>query len=278
MIFVAIAALSITCLSLIMRYSTLKTETLWGVIQGNYLTAAVLMGIIVLKNGSTEVSWFTLGLGALTGLTYSIGMYMNLTLMGKRGAAITASMIQLAVLIPITVSVFIYGEIITIQQIIGILLAVSSLPLLAAKPMQRLEIDREILPKIILTIIAVGFSQLSSKILIQSGYEAQNNYFFLAVFTSAAILVTPLTWRNRKKIQRNDPVYGVGVGMFNVLSNRSILLALTTIPGAIVFPVSSAGSLLMVTISAIFLFKEKVSKLNLIGIFLTLVAVVLINI
>jgi drug/metabolite transporter (DMT)-like permease len=278
MIFVAIAALSITCLSLIMRYSTLKTETLWGVIQGNYLTAAVLMGIIVLRNGSTEVSWFTLGLGALTGLTYSIGMYMNLTLMGKRGAAITASMIQLAVLIPITVSVFIYGEIITTQQIIGILLAVSSLPLLAAKPMQRLEIDREILPKIILTIIVVGFSQLSSKILIQSGYEAQNNYFFLAVFTSAAILVTPLTWRNRKKIQRNDPVYGVGVGMFNVLSNRSILLALTTIPGAIVFPVSSAGSLLMVTISAIFLFKEKVSKLNLIGIFLTLVAVVLINI
>jgi len=278
MIFVAIAALSITCLSLIMRYSTLKTETLWGVIQGNYLTAAVLMGVVVLRNGSTEVSWFTLGLGALTGLTYSIGMYMNLTLMGKRGAAITASMIQLAVLIPITVSVFIYGETITTQQIIGILLAVTSLPLLAAKPMQRLEIDREILPKIILTIIVVGFSQLSSKILIQSGYQAQNNYFFLAVFTSAAILVTPLTWRNRDKIQRNDPIYGIGVGLFNVLSNRSLLLALTTIPGAIVFPVSSAGSLLLVTISAIFLFKEKVSKLNLVGIFLTLVAVVLINI
>jgi len=278
MIFVAIAALSITCLSLIMRYSTLKTETLWGVIQGNYLTAAVLMGVVVLRNGSTEVSWFTLGLGALTGLTYSIGMYMNLTLMGKRGAAITASMIQLAVLIPITVSVFIYGETITAQQIIGILLAVASLPLLAAKPMQRLEIDREILPKIILTIIVVGFSQLSSKILIQSGYQAQNNYFFLAVFTSAAILVTPLTWKNREKIQRNDPVYGIGVGMFNVLSNRSLLLALTTIPGAIVFPVSSASSLLLVTISAIFLFKEKVSKLNLVGIFLTLVAVVLINI
>jgi len=278
MIFVAIAALSITCLSLIMRYSTLKTETLWGVIQGNYLTAAVLMGVVVLRNGSTEVSWFTLGLGALTGLTYSIGMYMNLTLMGKRGAAITASMIQLAVLIPITVSVFIYGETITTQQIIGILLAVTSLPLLAAKPMQRLEIDKEILPKIILTIIVVGFSQLSSKILVQSGYQAQNNYFFLAVFTSAAILVTPLTWKNREKIQRNDPVYGIGVGMFNVLSNRSLLLALTTIPGAIVFPVSSASSLLLVTISAIFLFKEKVSKLNLVGIFLTLVAVVLINI
>jgi multidrug transporter EmrE-like cation transporter len=58
----------------------------------------------------------------------------------------------------------------------------------------------------------------------------------------------------------------------------SLLIALTTIPGSIVFPVSSAGSLLMVTISAIILFKEKVSKLNLLGILLTLIAVVLINI
>ena len=63
-----------------------------------------------------------------------------------------------------------------------------------------------------------------------------------------------------------------------MLSNMSLLLALTTLPGAIVFPVSSAGSLLMVTISAIILFKEKVSKLNVTGILLTLIAVILINI
>ncbi len=278
MIFVIIATISITCLSLIMRYSTLKTKTLWGVIQGNYITAAVLMGIIVLMNGSHEVSLFTLGLGALTGLTYTIGMYMNLTLMGKRGAAITASMIQLAVLIPIAVSVFVYGETITSLQFIGILFAVTSLPLLAAKPMQKLEIDKEILPMIIFTIMVVGFSQLSSKILVQSGYAAQKNFFFLAIFISAAILVSPFAWRNRGNIQRKDAAYGFGVGVFNMLSNRSILLALTTLPGAIVFPVSSAGSLLMVSLAAIVLFKEKVSKVNVAGILLTLIAVVLINV
>lgn len=278
MIFVVLAALSITCLSLTMRYSTLKTETPWGVIKGNYITAAILMALIVLTNGSREVSLFTLGLGALTGLTYTSGMFLNLTLMGKRGAAITASMIQLAVLIPITVSVFIYGETITLQQIIGILLAVTSLPLLASKPMQKIEIDREILPMILLTILVVGFSQLSSKILVQSGFEAEKNYFFLAIFTSAAVLVSPLAWRNRQKIKRKDGLYGFGVGVFNLISNRSLLLALTTLPGAIVFPVSSAGSLLMVSVGAIALFKEKVSRANIAGIILTLIAVVLINI
>lgn len=42
-------------------------------------------------------------------------------------------------------------------------------------------------------------------------------------------------------------------------------------------PVSCAGSLLLVTISVIILFNDKVSKVNLLGILLTLVAIVLIN-
>jgi len=278
MIFVIAAAVSITCLSLIMRYATLKTESLWGVILGNYLTAASIMAIMVASNASRSVSLFTLGLGAVTGLTYATGMYLNLTLMGKRGAAITSSMIQLAVLLPIAVSVFFYGETIGSLQLLGILLAVTSLPLLATKPMQKLELDKELIPMIIVTIIVVGFSQLSSKILVQTGYEAEKNFFFLAVFTSAALLISPLTWKNRESIVGRDGLYGFGVGVFNVASNRFLLLALTTLPGAIVFPVSSAGSLLLVTISAIILFKEKVSKVNLVGILLTLIAVVLINI
>jgi drug/metabolite transporter (DMT)-like permease len=148
MIFVIAAALSITCLSLIMRYATIKTDSLWGVILGNYLTAASIMAALVLGNRSWAVSTFTLGLVAVTGLTYATGMYLNLTLMGKRGAAITSSMIQLAVLIPIAVSVFFYGETIGSLQLLGILLAVVSLPLLAAKPMQKLEMDREVIPMI----------------------------------------------------------------------------------------------------------------------------------
>lgn len=277
MIFVIAAALSITCLSLIMRYSTTKTETLWGVILGNYLTAAGIMAFLVISGGKMEVSAFTLGLGAVTGLTYSAGMYLNLTLMGKRGAAITSSMIQLAVLIPIGVSVFLFGETIAPTQLLGIILAVASLPLLAAKPLENLKLDREIIPMIIVTIIVVGFSQLSSKILVQSGLGDQNNYFFLAIFSSAALLVSPLAWKNRTEINRRDGLFGMGVGVFNVAANRFLLMALTTLPGAIVFPVSSAGSLLMVTISAIILFKERVSRVNLAGILLTLVAVVLIN-
>jgi drug/metabolite transporter (DMT)-like permease len=277
MIFVIAAALSITCLSLIMRYATTKTETLWGVILGNYLTAAGIMAMLVFSIGKVEVSSFTLGLGALTGMTYSAGMYLNLTLMGKRGAAITSSMIQLAVLIPIGVSVFLFGETIGSTQLLGIILAVASLPLLAAKPMKRLELDTELIPMIIVTIIVVGFSQLSSKILVQSGLEAQKNYFFLSIFSSAALLVSPFAWRKRAEINKRDGLFGLGVGVFNVAANRFLLLALTTLPGAIVFPVSSAGSLLLVTVSAIILFKEKVSRVNLTGILMTLVAVVLIN-
>ncbi|MCW4011637.1 MAG: hypothetical protein NWF07_01455 [Candidatus Bathyarchaeota archaeon] len=278
MIYLITAALSITTLSLIMRKATLNTDTLWGVILGNYLTAATITAAITLTSPKTTPTPFTITLGAITGITYTAGMYLNLTLMGKRGAAITASMIQLAVIIPITTSVLIYHETITTTQLTGIALAITSLPLLASKPGQKLEIDKTILPMILLTILVVGFSQTSSKILIQSGLQAENNYFFLAIFTSASLLVAPLAYRNRKQLKKTDTFYGIGVGTFNLLSNRALLLALTTLPGAIVFPVSSAGSLLMVTIAAIILFKERVSRANIAGIILTLVAVILINI
>jgi len=278
MIYLIIATLSITTLSLIMRKATLNTENLWGVILGNYLTAAILTAAITITSPQTTPTTFTLALGAITGITYTAGMYLNLTLMGKRGAAITSSMIQLAVIIPITTSVLFYGETITTTQLTGILLAITSLPLLASKPNQKLEIDKTILPMILLTILVVGFSQTSSKILIQSGLENQNNYFFLAIFTSASLLVAPIAYRNRNQIKPTDTTYGIGVGTFNLLSNRALLLALTTLPGAIVFPVSSAGSLLMVTIAAIILFKEKTSRANITGIIMTLIAVVLINI
>ena len=276
MIYILTAILSITLLSLTMRKATLNTDTLWGVIQANYITAATVMTILTLKTPNTNIAPFTIILGAITGLSYTVGMYLNLTLMGKKGAAITSSMIQLAVIIPITVSIFIYNETITRNQFLGITLAVISLPLLAAKPMKKLEVDKKLLPKIITTILVVGFSQLSSKILIQTGYGNQSNYFFQAIFTSAALLVTPLTWKNRAKIKKKDTVFGIGI--FNILSNMSLLLALTTLPGAIVFTVSSAGSLFLVTISALIIFKEMTSKSNLIGIILTLIAVILVNV
>lgn len=278
MIYLITAALSITTLSLIMRKATLNTNTPWGVILGNYLTAATLTAAITLTSPRIIPSPFTIALGAATGITYTTGMYLNLTLMSKRGAAITSSMIQLAVIIPISASVIIYGETITTTQLAGITLAVTSLPLLASKPNQKLKIDKTILPMILITILVVGFSQTSSKILIQNGLQTQNNYFFLAIFTSATLLVTPIAYQNRKQIKKTDTIYGIGVGTFNLLSNRTLLLALTTLPGAIVFPVSSAGSLLMVTMAAIILFKEKVSRANITGIIMTLIAVVLINI
>jgi drug/metabolite transporter (DMT)-like permease len=278
MIYLIIASLSITVLSLTMRKATLSTDTLWGMILGNYMTATILTGIITITSPIFTPSLFTIGLGAVTGITYTAGMYLNLVLMGKRGAAITASMIQLAVLIPITVSVLFYNETMSTNQLLGITLAVTSLPLLASKASQKLEIDKTILPMILLTILVVGFSQTSTKILIQSGLQAENNFFFLAIFASASLLVMPLAYRNREQVRKTDAAYGFGVGVFNLLSNRSLLIALTTLPGAIVFPVSSAGSLLMVTIAAIILFKEKVSRANIVGIILTILAVVLINI
>jgi len=75
-----------------------------------------------------------------------------------------------------------------------------------------------------------------------------------------------------------DFFYGAVVGVSNIGGNLSILLALVALPGAIVFPLVSSGGLLLTTILAWFIFKERVGRLNAIGIMLTLSAVLLINV
>jgi len=67
------------------------------------------------------------------------------------------------------------------------------------------------------------------------------------------------------------------VGVCNIGANLSTLLALTLLPGAVVFPLVNSGGLLLVTLLAWLIFKEKINRVNALGIALTLTAVLLIN-
>jgi multidrug transporter EmrE-like cation transporter len=122
-----------------------------------------------------------------------------------------------------------------------------------------------------------GFAQLSSKILVAWGLGVERYAFLLAVFLSAALTTIPIAFKHKSEIMKTDYVYGGVVGFCNITGNLSILLALTMLPGAIVFPLISSGGLLLVTLLAWLFFKEQISRVNTIGIALTLAAVLLVN-
>jgi uncharacterized membrane protein len=202
-----------------------------------------------------------------------------MTTIGRRGASIAVSASQLSVLIPVSLSVVMFGERLSTTQLIGVAIALISLPLLAAKIGGGLKggLDRETLLLLVTQLFVQGFAQFSSKVLVATGLGAERSAFFFAVFVSAALVTIPVALRHRGEIGRKDLAYGSVVGVCNIGGNLSILLALAVLPGAIVFPLVNSGGLLLVTILAWLIFRERVSRVNAFGIALTLTAVLLIN-
>ncbi|MBN2335170.1 hypothetical protein JXL21_06380 [Candidatus Bathyarchaeota archaeon] len=272
--------LSLTCLNMVIRLSVGRTGTRWGVIAFNYLTGAVISLALALNGGGFAATPFTVALGVVTGALYTGGMYLSMTTMGRSGASIAASVTQLSVVVPVAASVLVYGESLGGVQAVGVLVAVASLPLLAYKNNRdgKGALDGGLVPLMAAMLVVQGFAQLSSKVLVASGLEAERNVFFLAVFTSATLLTTPLAYRARRLVRLpRDTGFGVGVGAFNMLTNMSILLALKSVPASLFYPVNGSGGLMFTTVAAMLLFRERISRVNALGVALTLAVVALIN-
>ena len=279
MLFVVSGIVTITGINMTNRLAIGFIKTRWGVITANYVTALVLSALMALANGLRPASTFTLALGLVTGFLYIGGMYLGMVTIGRRGASIAVSASQLSVLIPVGLSVALFGETLRTNQLVGVAIALASLPLLAAKIGGGLNssLDRGTLLLLAAQLLVQGFAQFSSKVLVASGLGAERDAFFLAVFISATLATIPIALRHRGEIGRKDLAYGGVVGACNIGGNLSILLALAALPGAIVFPLVSSGGLLIVTVLAWLIFRERISRLNAIGIAATLAAVLLIN-
>ena len=271
---------SLTCLNMVIRLSVGRSKTRWGVIAFNYLTGAVISLALVLSGGGFTASPFTLALGVVTGALYTGGMFLSMTTMGRSGASIAASVSQLSVTVPVTVSVLVYGESLRGLKLLGVAVAVAALPFLAYKRKgdRNGPVDSSLVPLMATMLVVQGFAQLSSKALVAGGLEAERNMFFIAVFTSATLLATPLAVRVRDQVVfPRDAGFGVGLGAFNMLTNMSILLALRSVPASLFFPLNGSGGLMLTTFAATLLFRERISRVNALGVALTLAAVVLIN-
>jgi drug/metabolite transporter (DMT)-like permease len=252
---------------------------MWGVLTINYLTGAIVSIILYTLNSAPFPGQITVMIAVSAGLLYIGGMALNMKTMSLRGASITASVVQLSVLIPIGLSMLIYGEQLRITQVAGVFLAVISLPLLASRPGVDLrKLDREAVPYMLATLVVIGFAQFTSRALIGAGLGMERDGFFVVTFSVATLITIPIALKYRGEINRLDVPVGIGVGVFNILGNIFILEALRTLPGAIVFPLNGSGVLVLITAASMVIFKEKVSRLNALGILVTLIAVVFLNI
>ena len=197
----------------------------------------------------------------------------------KNGITIGAISNKLSVVIPICVAILFYGEKFTALKGLGIFLALLSVVLANVKNQDSKAKNASlILPLIVfigsgLTDSALNFIQ---KFYLPNG---KNELMIFFVFGAAAIAGFSIALYNYFKhhitFGRKEIIAGFLLGLPNFGSMFTILKALQNsgLEHSIVWPINNVGVIVFSTFYSIIFFKEKLLPINILGIFIALLAI-----
>ena len=194
----------------------------------------------------------------------------------ENGVGISGTFAKLGILIPMIFSIVIWKEFPSTTQWVGIALSLVSILIvnLSQKSLEKFDIK----PTIICLFFFGGMAEFSSKIYQKYALNDYKDVFLFALFFVALLLSIFYTVRKKGAITKKDILTGFAVGIPNLFSSYFLILSLTTLKTSVVFPIYSAGSIVLINIAGFFIFKENITKKNQIAIILTVVALVLINV
>lgn len=109
--------------------------------------------------------------------------------------------------------------------------------------------------------------------------EATEAVFPIFIFAFAFIIGLTTALIQKVKFRRKDILGGLYLGVPNYFSIYFQLKALSAFDnnGAILYPTLNIGIIIVSTIAAVILFKEKLSKVNIIGVSLAIVVILLLS-
>lgn len=194
------------------------------------------------------------------------------------GVSVTTVAGRMSVIIPITFSIIYDNEILQLTKILGIILAVVAVVLTVYKKSTG-EINRNaiIFPLIIFFGLGVvdSFVKYAQSTYVTEDYAPVFSGVLFGISCLAGILVVIFSKILRSQILKGKTIIlGALLGIANFGSVYFILMALNSgkLEGSVIFGVNNIGIVFLAVIFAFLFFKEKLSKINYLGILLSLIA------
>ena len=274
--YLILALCSSAMVSLVMRLSDGKVKNNLGMLVMNYLMCTLLGGA---SAGFAFVPDAQLGLtgvmGAVNGVLYLVSFVLFQMNVQRNGVVLSATFMKLGLLVTMVISVFFYGEIPGVLQILGFVLAVAAIVLINYRKETGSAGFKAGLP---LLLLCGGMADAMSKIFEESGASDMGNAFLLVTFAVALVLCVFYMRAKGQRVQKNEILYGLLIGIPNFYSSKFLLWALVDVPAVIAYPVYSVGTILVVTLAGVALFRERLKKRQWLALGMILTALVFLNI
>lgn len=194
--------------------------------------------------------------------------------------AITSLAMPYSLIIPTIHGVVFLNEDIGINAYIGFVLLLTSIFMLNAKKEDNIKISIKWLISVFMVFAGNGLSSVIIKLQQLEFNENYKNEFMIITFLVAAILsfmMAIFKKDNLKQELKECFKWAVCNGTANGGVNLLTLILTGLIPSAILFPSVSAGGIALTFVIAVLIYKERLSKVQLIGYMLGIASVILLN-
>ena len=222
-------------------------------------------------------------LGLVNGFFYIASLILFQSSVKQNGLVLSSIFMKLGIMVPLVISILLFHEIPTVMQVAGFVLAIIAIVIINLKNKTE-DHAIEKIPKInfkkiglLGVLVGCGLADGMSKIYQELGTKQFEELFLVITFIIAFALSIVLIGVKKQKITKNEIIYGAMLGVPNYYSARFLLKALGQIPAVVAYPTFSIGTIAVITLTGIIVFREKLTKRQMIAIGLIAVAVVLLN-
>lgn len=279
MIYLIIAIVFSSMISIILKVQDKRIKNNMAMFMANYVVC-VLLSLCFIKEIDFSFSQngmpITILLGLVGGILYLANFIIMQINIRKNGAIMAGIFTKLGVVITTLMAIFIFKEIPTILQIIGIILVLLAIIVINFSKGDKQSSNKNISLLLVL-VVCSGFAESMTNVYDKLGTNELKDHFLLFTFGFAFICALIVWLKQKQSITVQDILTGVLIGIPNYFSARFILLALNSIQAIVVYPVYSVGTIAIISVVGSLLLKEKLSLNKIIGIIIICIALVLLN-
>ncbi|MBQ7520100.1 MAG: EamA family transporter [Clostridia bacterium] len=281
--YLLLAILCSAAMSIVLKRFKDPAGNRYGVILGNYFTCVVI-ALAAMPSPAQIVSGsgVTYLCGAVSGVLFVVSLLAMQNCIRANGASLTAAFSRLGLLVPLTVSIAFLGEQPTLWDCAGLVLVLGALFFISGGAKEGGAGEKPRTALLLMTLLASGFSDVMAKLFERVGSRGEDRLYFFCLFATAALLTSLLTLRERRRSGKHllpaELAMGILVGLPNYFSSFLLLRSLISLPAFLVYPLFSTGTILAVIAFSVPVFHERLTRRQVVGIVMILIALALLNI
>lgn len=285
--FLIISILLNTYVGIIFRHFEKYNINLLNTIVINY-AVCVIVGCIVSNSfplnpqliSQSFIPWAIL-LGTMFIIVFNLIAFSTI----KNGVTITQASNKLSLAIPVLFAILFLGDKLNVFKIIGVLLALCSVYLINKTKQTKVSKEKalwQILPLFI--FIGSGSIDIISKYVEKTYISSEiilNHFlifsFFVAAFLGGFIIFFRFLIQ-KKKVLWKEIILGIILGIPNYFSIYFLIKALKSsgLSASAAIPINNIGIVICVTFYGFYIFKEKLSKVNFLGLIMAIISILFI--